>query len=325
MRQSVRMRAFYPPVEPYDSGMLDVGDGHKVYWEVSGNPDGKPAVVLHGGPGSGSSPMQRRHFDPELYRIVLFDQRGAGQSTPHVSSPEHDLNTNTTWHLVADMEQLREHLGIDRWLLFGGSWGATLALAYGQTYPERVTGMILRGVFTLRQSELDWLYGGGAGHIFPDAWAKFTELVPDGEDVLRTYQRLVFSDDPEVSRKAALAWSQWEGATVSTQPNIITPYGQEEFAVAFARIAVHYFVNKGWLEEGQLIRDVGKLKGIPAVIVNGRYDIVTPLVTAYELGRAWPECEGYVLNGAGHAVVDPGISEQLLAATDRFAGKAPAQ
>ncbi|MCE7008317.1 prolyl aminopeptidase [Kibdelosporangium philippinense] len=319
------MRAFYPPIEPYDSGMLDVGAGHQVYWEVSGNPDGKPAVVVHGGPGSGSNPIQRRHFDPELYRIVLFDQRGAGKSTPHVSSPDHDLATNTTWHLVADMEKLREHLGIDRWLVLGGSWGATLALAYAQTHPSRVSEMVLRGVFMLRQSELDWLYGGGARNIFPDAWEKFVELVPDGADVLETYQKLVFGDDPEMRVKAALAWSNWEGATVSTQPNIVTPYGEEEFAVGFARIAVHYFVNKGWLDDGQLLRDVGKLKDIPAVIVNGRYDIVTPIVSAFELGRAWPSCEGYVLNGAGHAIVDPGISEELLAATDRFAGKTRAE
>ncbi|ONI77298.1 prolyl aminopeptidase [Actinosynnema sp. ALI-1.44] len=313
------MRVFYPEISPYDSGMLDVGDGHLVYWEVSGNPDGIPAVVLHGGPGSGTNPKQRQHFDPEAYRIVLFDQRGSGKSTPHVSSPEHDLATNTTWHLVDDMEKLREHLGIDKWLLFGGSWGVTLALAYGQTHPSRVSGMILRGVFTLRQSELDWLYGGGAGHIFPDEWAKFTAFVPEGEDAVTAYHRLVFGDDPELSRKAAMAWSIWEGATASTQTSLVASYGEEKFAVAFARIALHYFVNKGWLEEGQLIRDVGKLTGIPGVVVNGRYDIVTPMTTAYELATSWPECEGHVLNGAGHAVADPGIAQQLLAATDRFA------
>nr|CEL18855.1 Proline iminopeptidase [Kibdelosporangium sp. MJ126-NF4] len=312
---------FYPEISPYDSGMLDVGDGHQVYWEVSGNPEGKPAVVLHGGPGSGTNPLQRRHFDPELYRIVLFDQRGSGRSTPHVSSVEHDLSTNTTWHLVADMEQLREHLGIDRWQLFGGSWGVTLALAYGQTHPERVSEMVLRGVFTLRQSELDWLYGGGAGNLFPEAWARFSEFVPDGGDALTAYHRVVFGDDPELSRRAAMAWSIWEGTTASTQTSLVQSYGEEKFAVAFARIALHYFVNRGWLDEGQLIRDVGKLRGIPAVIVNGRYDVVTPMVTAYELGIAWPECEGRVLNAAGHAVADPGVAQELLAATDKFAGK----
>jgi proline iminopeptidase len=314
------MRLFYPAIEPYDSGLLDVGDGHQVYWEVSGNEHGKPAVVLHGGPCSGTSPSQRQHFDPERYRVVLFDQRGAGKSTPHVSDPAHDLATNTTWHLVEDMERLREHLGIDKWLLLGGSWGVTLALAYAEKYPERVTQIVLRGVFTLRQSELDWLYAGGAANLFPDAWAKFVEPVPESErgDLLQAYHRLVFSDDPEVSRRAAMAWSLWEGATASTQ-SPLKSYADETFAVAFARIAVHYFVNKGWLEEGQLIRDAYKLKGIPGVIVNGRYDVVTPLITAYDLGKVWPDVEGLVLNRAGHAVTDPGIAEQLIIATDKFA------
>ncbi|MBP2320607.1 proline iminopeptidase [Kibdelosporangium banguiense] len=315
------MRAFYPPIEPYESGMLDVGDGHHVYWEVSGNPDGKPAVVLHGGPGSGTVGTHRQHFDPDRYRIVLFDQRGAGKSTPHVSDPEHDLDTNTTWHLVADMEQLREHLRIEKWQLFGGSWGATLALAYAQKHPDRVTEIILRGVFTLRQSELDWLYQGGAAHLFPDAWDKFVEPIPEHErdDMLRAYHKLVFHDDPKTSLRSAMAWSLWEGATASTQPNPVNSYGDEKFAVAFARIAVHYFVNKGWLEEGQLIRDAGKLKGIPGVIINGRYDVVTPLITAYDLAKAWPGSVGTVLNAAGHAVADPGVAQQLLAATDKFA------
>ncbi|MEV4318518.1 prolyl aminopeptidase [Actinocrispum sp. NPDC049592] len=315
------MRAFYPPIEPYETGMLDVGDGHHVYWEVSGNRDGKPAVVLHGGPGSGTSPIQRMHFNPEIYRIVLFDQRGAGRSTPHVSDPAHDLATNTTWHLVADMERLREHLGIEKWLLLGGSWGATLALAYAEKHPDRVTEIILRGVFTLRQLELDWLYGGGAAHIFPDAWAEFVAPVPQNErdDMIAAYHRLVFSDDPETSRAAALAWSRWEGATVSTQLNTGNSYSEEQFAVAFARIALHFFLHKGWLEEGQLIRDAGKLAGIPGVIVNGRYDIVTPMISAYDLARAWPDAEGVGVNAAGHAVGDPGIAENLLAATDKFA------
>jgi proline iminopeptidase len=315
------MRAFYPPIDPHLSGMLDVGDGHQVYWEVSGNPDGKPAVVLHGGPGSGTLAMHRQHFNPEVYRIVLFDQRGAGRSTPHVGDPEHHWASNTTWHLVADMEQLREHLGIERWLLFGGSWGATLALAYAQTHPDRVSEMILRGIFTLRQLELDWLYGGGAAHLFPDAWARFVEPIPQDErgDMLAAYHRQAFADDPEVSLRAALAWSRWEGALFTTQPNNgDNTYGQEKFAVSFARIALHYFVNGGWLQEGQLIGDAGKLEGIPGVIVNGRYDVVTPLITAFDLVKAWPGCEGVVLNFAGHAVVDPGMAEQLLAATDKF-------
>lgn len=317
------MRSFYPAIEPHLTGMLDVGDGHQVYWEVSGNPAGKPAVLVHGGPGSGTVPVQRQLFDPELYRIVLFDQRGAGRSTPHVGDPEHHLASNTTWHLVSDMERLREHLGIERWQLLGGSWGATLALAYAQTHPERVTEIILRGVFTLRQSELDWLYGGGAAHIFPDLWAKFVEVVPEDErhDMIAAYHRLVFSDDPEVSLRAAMAWSHWEGATVSTQSISVGSYGEEKFAIAFARIALHFFINKGWLDEGQLIRDAGKLADIPGMIINGRYDVVTPLVTSYDLVRAWPGCEAVVLNFAGHAVADPGIAEQLIAATDKFAGK----
>jgi proline iminopeptidase len=319
--QSVRMRAFYPPISPHETGMLDVGDGHQIYWEVSGNPAGKPAVVLHGGPGAGTVPTQRQHFDPEAYRIVLFDQRGAGRSTPHVSSPDHHLASNTTWHLVADMEKLRTHLGISRWQLFGGSWGATLALAYAQTHPSRVSSIILRGVFTLRQLELDWLYGGGAAHLFPDAWARFVEPVPEAErsDMVAAYHRLVFSPDPAVSTPAALAWSRWEGATVSTQVNSGSGYGEEKFAVSFARIALHYFVHKGWLTDGQLIRDVDKIADIPCAIINGRYDLVTPLITAFDLARCWPAAEGTVLNFAGHAVGDPGMAEQLLAATDKFA------
>lgn len=315
------MHAFYPPIDPHESGMLDVGDGHHVYWEVSGNPTGKPVVVLHGGPGAGTVPTQRQHFNPEKYRIVLFDQRGSGRSTPHVSDPTHDLATNTTWHLVDDMEALRTHLGVDRWQLFGGSWGATLALAYAQTHPERVTEIILRGVFTLRSLELNWLYGGGAAHLFPDAWARFVAPVPAGErtDMVAAYHKLVFADDPSVSMAAAMAWSLWEGATVSTQSSMNLSYGDEKFAVSFARIALHYFVNGGWMDDNQLIRDAGKLGDIPGVIVNGRYDLVTPPITAYELSHAWPTGEPVILPFAGHAVGDPGIAEQLRIATDKFA------
>jgi proline iminopeptidase len=317
------MRAFYPPIVPHQTGMLDVGDGHRVYWEVSGNPAGKPVVVLHGGPGAGTVPAQRQHFNPGVYRIVLFDQRGAGRSTPHVSSPDHHLASNTTWHLVSDMELLREHLRISQWQLFGGSWGATLALAYAETHPSRVSEIILRGVFTLRQLELDWLYGGGAAHLFPDAWARFVlpVAVESRGDMLAAYHRLVFSEDPAVSLPAALGWSKWEGATVSTQANNGTGYSDEKFAVSFARIALHYFVNRGWLEDGQLIRDAGKLADIPGMIINGRYDLVTPPITAYDLARAWPGSEATVLNFAGHAVADPGVAEQLLAATDKFAAQ----
>ena len=313
------MRFLYPPIRPHDQGMLDVGDGHHIYWEVSGNPSGKPAVVLHGGPGSGSVEAQRRLFDPAAYRIVLFDQRGCGRSTPHVSDPAADLSTNTTWHLVADIERLRSFLGIERWQVLGGSWGSTLAVAYAQRHPERVTEIVLRGVFLLRQVELDWIYGGGAGMLFPEAWAEFVSLVPPSErdDLLNAYRRLV--EGPSRDRAAA-AWSNWEGAAVSLVPNpgLVASYASPEFALPFARIALHYFCNGGWLEEGQLIRDAGKLAGIPGRIVQGRYDAVCPPTTAWELHQAWPESELTIAPRAGHAVSDPGILDGLIAATDGF-------
>lgn len=313
------MDALYPGIEPHEHGMLDVGDGHRVYWEVSGNPKGKPVVVVHGGPGAGTNPVQRRHFDPSAYRIVLFDQRGCGHSTPHVSEPDADLSANTTWHLVADMERLREHLGIDRWQLFGGSWGATLAVAYAQTHPGRVSEIILRGVFLLRPTELDWLYRGGAGALFPEAWAEFASLVPSGVDPLIAYRDMVFGDDPDVRSRAALAWSNWEGAAVSLAPNpaLVAQYAATSFAVPFARIALHYFTNGGWLDDDQLIRDAGKLTGIPGRIVQGRYDIVCPPVTAWELRQAWPDSL-LTLPTAGHAVTDPGVLQALREATDEF-------
>jgi proline iminopeptidase len=313
------MRFLYPPVKPHEQGMLDVGDGHLVYWEVSGNPSGKPAVVLHGGPGSGSVEAQRRLFDPAVYRIVLFDQRGCGRSTPHVADPATDLSTNTTWHLVADIERLRSFLGIDRWLVLGGSWGATLAMAYAQRHPERVTEIVLRGVFLLRQVELDWIYGGGAGMLFPEAWAEFVSVVPPDErhDLLTAYRRLV--EGPSQDRAAA-AWSNWEGAAVSLlpSPGLVATYASPEFALPFARIALHYFCNGGWLEEGQLLRDAGKLAGIPGRIVQGRYDAVCPPATAWELHQAWPDSRLIIAPRAGHAVSDPGILDGLLDATDEF-------
>jgi proline iminopeptidase len=314
------MRFLYPPTQPHERGMLDVGDGHHIYWEVSGNPSGKPAVVLHGGPGSGSVEAQRRLFDPAVYRIVLFDQRGCGRSTPHVADPATDLSTNTTWHLVADIERLRAFLGIDRWLVLGGSWGATLAMAYAQRHPERVTEIVLRGVFLLRQVELDWIYGGGAGMLFPEAWAEFVSVVPPDErhDLLAAYRRLV-EEGPSQDRAAA-AWSNWEGAAVSLVPNpgLVATYASPEFARPFARIALHYFCNGGWLEEGQLLRDAGKLAGIPGRIVQGRYDAVCPPATAWELHQAWPDSRLIIAPQAGHAVSDPGILDGLLDATDEF-------
>jgi len=310
------MRFFYPPIDAHANGMLDVGDGHRIYWEVSGNPAGKPVVFLHGGPGSGTSPLQRRLFDPAAYRIVLLDQRGCGRSIPHVTTVDPD-ERNTTWHLVADLELLREHLHIDRWQVFGGSWGSTLALAYAQRHPERVTELILRGVFLLRRSELDWLYRGGAGALFPEEWATFAALVPDG-DMLAGYRRLL--DDPATATAAAVAWSNWEGAIVSLVPNpgLVATYADPRFAVAFAKLALHYFGNAGWFDDGQLVRDAGKLAGIPGRIVQGRYDVVCPPVAAWDLRQAWPDAELNLLPKAGHAITDFGMLDALLDATDEF-------
>ncbi|MDQ3403609.1 MAG: prolyl aminopeptidase [Actinomycetota bacterium] len=313
------MSPLYPAIEPHRHGLLDVGDGHQVYWEVSGNPHGKPVVVLHGGPGAGTSPVQRRHFDPAAYRIVLVDQRGSGRSTPHVREPSADLANNTTWHLVDDLERVRKHLEIERWQLFGGSWGCTLALAYAQTHAERVTEIILRGVFLLRPSELDWLYRGrGANAVFPDAWAKFIELVPEGADPLTAYQELV--DDPARRTEAAVAWSNWEGATASLlpTPSLTAQYASPRFAIPFARIALHYFTNKGWLDDDQLVRDAGNLAGIPGRIVQGRYDMVCPPVTAWDLRQAWPDSKLAMVPAAGHTAGDPGMLEALREATDEF-------
>ncbi|GAA3459585.1 prolyl aminopeptidase [Saccharothrix longispora] len=308
----------YPEIEPYDQGVLDVGNGQRVYWETCGNPRGKPAVFLHGGPGGGCAPVHRRVFDPAAYRIVLFDQRGCGRSTPHAGEVG-DLSANTTWHLVSDMELLREHLGIDRWQVFGGSWGSTLALAYAQRHPERVTEMVLRGIFTLRRKELDWYYGGGAGFLFPELWERVASFAPDG-DVIGTYARLLHDPDPAVHEPAAVAWSVWEGSTVTLlpRPELVEAFAEPRYALAFARIENHYFRHGGWLEEGQLLRDAGRLAGIPGVIVQGRYDVATPATSAWELHRAWPGSELVVVPDAGHAFDEPGTLRALLAATDRF-------
>jgi proline iminopeptidase len=317
------MRTYYPEIEPYDSGLLDVGDGQQIYWETSGNPEGKPVVVLHGGPGGGSNPNQRRTFDAEKYRIVMFDQRGCGKSLPHASSPDADLSTNTTWHLVADIELLREHLGIDRWQVFGGSWGSTLALAYAQTHTDRVTELVLRGIFTLRAVELDWFYEGGAAALFPDLWEEFLAPLPVVErgHVIRAYNRLLNDPDPDVHGPAGIAWSRWESSTISLlpRPDMVETFSEPGYAVAFARIENHYFVNGGWFEEGQLIRNAGMLRDIPAVIVQGRYDVCTPPMTAWDLHRAWPEADFQLIPDAGHMFDEPGILDALIEATDRFA------
>lgn len=314
----------YPPVEPYETGMLLVGDGHRVFWEQSGNPEGKPVVFLHGGPGGGTSPWNRRFFDPAVYRIVLLDQRGCGRSTPHAGEPDADLRHNTTWHLVADIELLRRNLGIDRWQVFGGSWGSTLALAYAQAHPARVTELVLRGIFTLRRHELEWFYEGGAAALFPDLWEDFLAPVPvlERSRMIEAYHRLLSDPDPAVHVPAAVAWSRWEAATVTLVPNeqMIAANTEPVAATAFARIENHYFVHAGWLREGQLIEDAGALRGIPTVIVQGRYDVCTPVMTAWDLHRALPEAELIIVPDAGHSAVEPGIARELRAATDRFAG-----
>lgn len=314
----------YPEIEPHASGLLPVGDGHRVYWETSGAPDGKPVVFLHGGPGGGTAPWQRRFFDPARYRIVLLDQRGCGRSEPHASEPEADLSAVTTWHLVADLEALRAHLGIERWQVFGGSWGSALALAYAQTHPERVTELVLRGVFTLRRDELDWFYEGGAQALFPDLWEAFTAPIPTGERgrMIEAYHRRLTHPDPDVHVPAAIAWSVWEASTITLRPDrdAIAKASDPRTAVAFARIENHFFRHGGWFREGQLIEDAHLLRDIPAVIVQGRYDVCTPMMTAWRLHRAWPEAELVVVDDAGHAAIEPGIARALRAATDRFAG-----
>jgi proline iminopeptidase len=318
------MRDLYPEIEPLETGMLDVGDGQHIYWEVSGNKEGKPVVFLHGGPGAGTTPTHRRLFDPSRYRIVLFDQRGCGLSIPHASEPEADLSANTTWHLVADMERLRAHLGIDRWQVFGGSWGSALALAYAETHPERVTELVLRGIFTLRREELDWFYEGGASAVFPDLWEAFIAPIPllERGHLIEAYARLLQHPDPEVHEPAAIAWSRWEAATITLLPqaDTIARFTAPEYATAFARIENHYFRHGGWWEEGQLIRDATRLAGIPAVIVQGRYDMCTPTMTAWDLHLAWPQAELRIIGDAGHAFDEPGILDALIQATDRFAG-----
>lgn len=311
-------RTQYPPIEPYDSGHLAVGDGHDVYYEQSGNPNGKPALFVHGGPGGGGDANARRFFDPAGYRIVVFDQRGSGRSRPYAS-----LEANTTWHLVADMERLRRHLKIDRWLLFGGSWGSTLALAYAQTHPGAVSELVLRGIFLLRPIELTWFYQFGASLLFPEQWQKFLAPIPPAErgDLLAAYHRRLLSDDAAVRLEAARAWSIWEGATSSLKPNSKREeeYGTPEFALAFARIEAHYFVNRGFFtHENQLLDGVDRIRAIPAVIVHGRYDVVCPIVTAWELHRRWPEADFKIVLDAGHSAYEPGITAELMAATDRF-------
>jgi proline iminopeptidase len=315
--------SLYPPIEPHASGMLLVGDGHRLAWEVSGNPDGKPVVFLHGGPGGGCAPWHRQFFDPEKYRIVLFDQRGCGRSTPHASAPDADMRFNTSAHLVSDIELLRKNLGIEKWQVFGGSWGSALALAYAQAYPESVTELILRGIFTLRREEIEWFYEGGAAALFPDLWEGFIAQIPvlERNRMIEAYHRLLFDPDPDVHIPAAQAWSKWEGSTISLKPDADTVERMTEdaTAVAFARIENHFFLHRGWWTEGQLIAGVDAIRHIPAVIVQGRYDVCTPMMTAWDLHRAWPEAEFVVIDDAGHSASEPGIQEALRDAADLFA------
>ncbi len=317
----------YPASEPLRTGRLDVGDGHTLYWEECGNPDGKPVVFLHGGPGGGCSPVHRQFFDPARYRVVLFDQRGCGRSTPHASAPDADLSSNTTWHLVADIERLRVARGIERWQVFGGSWGSSLALAYAQAHPGVVTELVLRGIFTLRRSELDWYYNGGAANLAPQWWERFEAplirafgALPAGFDRIGGYHRLLFDPDPAVHLPAGVAWTSWEAATSTLEFSeaLVEDFSDPGFALAFARIENHYFVHGGWLDEGQLIAGVDAIRAIPAVIVQGRYDLPCPMVTAWDLHRAWPEADLRVVQ-AGHAVTEPAIAAELIKATDAFA------
>jgi proline iminopeptidase len=319
------MRTLFPEIEPYATGLLQVDD-LSIYWETSGNPDGAPVVFLHGGPGGGTTPTQRRVFDPARYRIVLVDQRGCGRSTPHAGEIGTDLTTNTTWHLVADLELLRAHLGIGTWHVFGGSWGSTLALAYAQTHPDRVRSLVLRGIFTLRRAELDWFYEGGAAALFPDAWEQFCAPLAGvprrpWETNQAVYHRLLEDPDPAVHLPAAIAWSVWEASTVRLRPDPakIAEAAEPLSALAFARIENHYFVHSGWLAEGELIANADRLAGIPGVIVQGRYDVCTPPVTAWDLHRAWPRAQLVITPDAGHAFDEPATLDALITATDAMA------
>jgi proline iminopeptidase len=315
-------RGLYPEIEPFDSGMLRVSGLHTLYYEQCGNPHGKPAVFLHGGPGAGCNAKCRRFFDPDVYRIVLFDQRGCGRSTPHA-----ELRENTTWDLVADLERLREHLRVERWQVFGGSWGSTLALAYAETHPERVTELVLRGIFMLRRAELDWFYQKGCDMLYPDAWEKYLAAIPEAEhgDLVMAYHKRLTSNDPATRLAAARAWSVWEASTSFLFQNdgYIAACAGDEFALAFAGFENHYFVNRGFFDhDDQLLREAHRLQGIPAVIVQGRYDVVCPIRSAWDLHRAWSGADLRIVADAGHSAFEPGNTHELVGATDRFRERA---
>ena len=312
------MRTLYPEIEPFDSGFLNVDARHRMYYEQCGNPQGKPVVILHGGPGAGCGAKIRRFHDPRAYRIILLDQRGAGRSTPHA-----DLVDNTTWSLVADIEKLREHLGIDRWQVFGGSWGSTLALAYAEKHPECVSELVMRGIFLLRRWELEWFYQEGCSRLFPDAWEKYLEPIPEVErgDIISAYHRRLTSADESVRLEAAQAWSIWEASTsfMLQDEDFINSHNDAHFALSFARIENHYFVNGGFFEvEGQLLRDAHKLKGIPGVIVHGRYDVVCPIANAWDLHKVWPEAKLMISPTSGHSAFEAENASALIEATDSY-------
>ena len=317
------MAGLFPASEPYEHGMLAVEDGNQVYWETCGNPCGKPAVVVHGGPGSGCTDWQRRLFDPAAYRVVLFDQRSCGRSTPPASALDTDLTSNTTWSLIEDMEALRRHLGIERWLVLGGSWGSTLALAYAERFPERVTEMILFGVTTGRHAEFDWLFRGGVAVFFPEQWDRLRAAAPlagADRDVVDAYHRMLYDPDPAVHERAAFEWCLWESATPAWPPaaGLSARFEDRRFALAFARLVTHYVRHYAWLDDECLLRDAGALADIPGILVNGRFDFQAPIANAWELRRAWPRAELVIVDDAGH--VDRAITRELVRAADRFSG-----
>ncbi|WP_170369911.1 prolyl aminopeptidase [Ruegeria arenilitoris] len=315
--QKRAVQYLYPPVDPFDQRVVDMGDGHRIYVEQCGNPDGIAVVVLHGGPGGGCSPAMRRYFDPEVYRVILFDQRGCGRSRPTAS-----VENNTTWHLVADIERLRKLFEIDDWIVFGGSWGATLALIYAQTHPDRVTRLVLRGVFLATQAELDWFYGGGAGKFWPEQWARFTSLLRDSElsDTIGAYNKRLFSGDRATEILYARAWSHWENALASIHTNGAVGESPGEYARTFARLENHYFINKAFLEyDGQILDRMDRIAHIPGHIVQGRYDMICPPQAAWSLAEKWPEAELKMVRQAGHALSEPGISAELVRIMDRTA------
>ena len=317
--QKRAVQYLYPPVDPFDQRMFDVGDGHKIYVEQCGNPKGEPVLVLHGGPGGGCSPAMRRYFDPSYYRIILFDQRGCGRSRPHAS-----IENNTTWHLVADIERIREEFDIDAWICFGGSWGATLALIYAETHPDRVRSLILRGVFLMTQAELDWFYGGGAARFWPEIWHRFAGIIPEDErgDLIEAYHKRLFCGDLSIETRFARAWCAWENALASIHSNGSGGDAPMDYARAFARLENHYFRNAGWLDfDGQILAHADRIKHIPGVIVQGRYDMICPPEQAYTLSKAWPKADLKLVRMAGHALSEPGVSAELVRAMDRIAGK----